>query len=155
MRAPETILKDPLDHKIDIWSFAYLMYEFFTARELFDILLHHFIPQEENDDHTLQMIDLLGLPPPEIFAKWPRREKYFDDDLKRIRSDVTSSETPKCEPFKHPTLEVAFEKYKQGVMEAAEQAQVLGLLRKILQWDPNLRPSTSELLDDPWFQAID
>jgi non-specific serine/threonine protein kinase len=82
LRAPEIVLNNEIDHKVDIWSFGCLFYEFLTGNVLFQVSGLTDIPQEENDDdHLLQMIDILGQPPPEIYAKWSRRTRYFDDNL--------------------------------------------------------------------------
>jgi hypothetical protein len=40
-------------------------------------------------------------------------------------------------------------------MNAEDVVCVLGLLQKVLQYEPHLRPSTQELLRDPWFQSIE
>jgi len=103
----------------------------------------------------LQMIDTLGQPPPEIFAKWPRRARYFDKNLKLIRPDVSSSDVTEGDLFQGPSLEDAFEESRPEGMDAEECAHVLGLLRKTLQYQPDLRPSTAELLDDEWFRSIE
>lgn len=101
LRAPGIVLKNVVDHKIDIWSFGCLIYEFVTGNVLFQVSGLTDIPQEENDDdHILQMIDTLGQPPPGIFAKWPRRARYFDKNFKLIRSDVSSSDVTESEPFR-------------------------------------------------------
>ena len=103
----------------------------------------------------MQIIDTLGQPPPEIFAKWPRRARYFDEDLQLIRSDVSSLDVAEGEPFRGPSLEEEFEESRPDGMEASECAHVLGLLRSLLQYKPDMRPSTAELLDDEWFQSMD
>jgi serine/threonine protein kinase len=133
-----------------------LLYEILTGNVLFQVSGLTDIPQEENDDdHLLQMIDTLGQPPSEIFAKWPRRAKYFDEDLKLIRSDVSSSDVTDGEPFQGPSLEEAFEESCPDGMEAEERAHVLTLLRSLLQYQPDLRPSTAKLLHHEWFQSIE
>ncbi|KAF2769434.1 serine protein kinase [Teratosphaeria nubilosa] len=155
LRAPEIILNGTISHKIDIWSLGCLIYEFLTGQLLFQISGLSFIPRECNDDdHLLQMIDTLGQMTPEVFSKWPRRGKYFDEHLQLIRSDVGLSEVAKGELVKGPNLEEAFRQAMPDGMGDEEATQVLALLRRILQYEPSLRPSTSELLENAWFQAI-
>ncbi|CAK7275429.1 hypothetical protein SEPCBS119000_006689 [Sporothrix epigloea] len=36
-----------------------------------------------------------------------------------------------------------------------EATAVKALIRRILQYDPDKRPTLSELLQDPWFRGID
>jgi hypothetical protein len=97
----------------------------------------------------------LGQPPEELCANWPRHARYFNEDFKLIRSDVSSSETAEGELYQGPNLEEAFQEAMADKMDAEEVACVLGLLRKVLQYEPGLRPSTSELLRDPWFQSVE
>jgi hypothetical protein len=133
-----------------------LIYEFLTGHVLFQVSGLADIPQEQNDDdHLLQMIDALGQPPEGFCANWPRHARYFDENLKLIRSDVSSSESADGEVYQGPSLEEAFKEAMADKMDAEEVACVLGLLRDVLQYEPDLRPSTSELLRDPWFQTIE
>jgi serine/threonine protein kinase len=156
LRAPEIVIGRTIGHEIEIWSFGCLIYEFLTGHVLFQVSSLADIPQEQNDDdRLLQMIDALGKPSPKIFAKWSRHARYSDGNLKLIRSDVSSSETAEGELYQGPDLEEAFREVMTDKMNAEEVASVLGLLRKVLQYEPDLRPSTSELLRDPWFQSID
>jgi hypothetical protein len=133
-----------------------LAYEFLTGHVLFQVSGLADIPQEQNDDdHLLRMIDALGQPPEELCVNWPRHARYFNEDFKLIRSDVSSSETAEGELYQGPNLEEAFQEAMADKMDAGEVACVLGLLRKVLQCEPGLRPSTSELLRDPWFQSVE
>jgi hypothetical protein len=102
----------------------------------------------------LQMIDTLGQASSEMFVKWSRRTRYFDKDLKLIRSDVGSSDITEREPYQGPSLEEAFEESRPDGMGVEECIHVLGLLRRLLQYEPALRPSTAELPEDKWFQSI-
>ena len=97
---------------------------------------------------------MLGQLPPEMLAKRSRHTRYFDDTLKLIRSDVGSSEVIEGEPFQGPSLEEAFEESRPDGMEAEERTQVLGLLRRLLTYQPALRLSTTEHLKDEWSHSI-
>jgi len=59
------------------------------------------------------------------------------------------------EPFRGPGFEKAFEESRPDGMEASECANVLSLLRSLMQYQPDMRPSTAKLLDDEWFLTID
>jgi serine/threonine protein kinase len=156
LRAPEIVLGTRIDHKIDIWSFGCLMHGFLTGHVLFQVSGLADIPQEQNDDdHLLQMIDALRHSPEELFANWPCHARYFDENLKLIHSDVSSSETAEGELYQGPSLEEAFKEAMADKMNAEDVVCVLGLLQKVLQYEPHLRPSTQELLRDPWFQSIE
>jgi serine/threonine-protein kinase SRPK3 len=70
LRAPEIVLGSDINHKIDMCSFGCLLYEFLTGNMSFHVSNLTDLPQEENDDgHLLQMIDMLGQPPSEMFTK--------------------------------------------------------------------------------------
>jgi len=45
LRAPETVLKNDIDHKVDIWSFGCLIYELLTGNVLFQVSGLTDIPQ--------------------------------------------------------------------------------------------------------------
>jgi serine/threonine protein kinase len=155
LRAPEILLRCRIDQKIDIWAFGCLIYELLTGQLLFQVTGLSAILQEQNDDdHLLQMVATLGHPPPEIFAEWPRRDRYFDENSRLIRSDVSSPDVADGESFQGPSLEEASKEPTPKGMTAEEVTQVLSLLRRILKYEPSGRPSTSDLLSDPWFQSI-
>lgn len=101
------------------------------------------------------MIDTLGQLPREMWSKWPRRERYFNETMQLIRSDVSPVEVPEGELDQGPDLETAFADSRPKDMGDEEAAQVLSLLRTILQYEPGLRPSTSMLLESAWFQSIE
>jgi serine/threonine protein kinase len=156
LRAPEIVIGRKIDHKIDIWSFGCLIYQFLTGHVLFQVSGLADIPQEENDDdHLLQMIDALCQLPEDLLTSWPRHVRYFDKNLRLIRTDVSSSETAEGELYQDPSLKESFREAMTEKMDAEEVAFVLDLLRKVLQYEPDLRPSTSELLRDSWFQTIE
>ena len=160
LRAPEIVLDCPIDHKIDIWTFGCLVFQLITGRSLFAVSSWAAPtaddPQaESNDDHLLQMIDMLGMLPPTLREKWPRLSRYFDSDLELIRSDVGSNEVALCEASTGPDLAQRFTKSRPIGMGEAEAAKVLILLRKVLRYQPSLRPSIEQLLEDDWIKSID
>ncbi|KAK3615373.1 hypothetical protein LTR22_027463 [Elasticomyces elasticus] len=107
--------------------------------------------QMNNDDHLLQMISTLGLPPSAIFEKWLRRTRYFDANLKIIRTDVGQSETALGAIHVGNALEQRFQDSRPQEMTTEECADLVHVLRSALQYDPTNRPSTTELLRLDWF----
>ena len=80
-RAPETILRQPADEKIDIWSFGCLVYEVITGTQLFDVdSLRDDEEEEMDDDHLIAMRDILGELPEGIMRLWPRSRKWIGLD---------------------------------------------------------------------------
>ncbi|ROW07940.1 hypothetical protein VMCG_03421 [Cytospora schulzeri] len=69
LRAPEIILKQPVDEKIDIWSFGCLIYELITGTQLFGVCLMGDDKEEDaDDDHLLEFHDIIGQLPDNIMA---------------------------------------------------------------------------------------
>lgn len=131
------------------------MFEFLTGDALFQVSSWGEPPLAQiDDDHLLQMIDGLGQLPSEMFAQWPRRNRYFGPELEVIRTDVGPAEVSDAEIYNGPTLEQMLQEQKPQSMPDHEVEQVLSILRRLLQYEAGLRPSTKELLEDEWFRNI-
>ncbi|KAG8622769.1 hypothetical protein KVT40_009280 [Elsinoe batatas] len=161
LRAPEVVLQSRFDHTIDIWSFGCLLFEVFTGQPLFSLLDVNFeridndaFAETQDDDHLLQMTSTLGPLPPAMFEKWPRRMRYFDADLKLVRTDVGKSQEPQGPVYVGKTLEQRFRKSRPPSMTAEEADAIVEVLRSALQYDPALRPSATKLLSLGWFSCI-
>ena len=72
LRSPETILGETPTNNQDIWSFGCLVYEFVTGRPLFAIDTSGG-EDAMNDDHFLQLFDILGPLSRDILSKWTDR----------------------------------------------------------------------------------
>ncbi|KAK4115032.1 kinase-like protein [Canariomyces notabilis] len=90
LRAPETILggPSPPGKGIDIWSFGCLMLELLTTRYLCTGL-EGVADDEEygeytNDEHVIQLSEVLGPLPEELASRWRRRDRYYGPDGKRL-----------------------------------------------------------------------
>ena len=44
--------------------------------------------EEADDDHLLQMIDILGPLPKSLAERWPGWRTYFDESGQRIKDDI-------------------------------------------------------------------
>jgi serine/threonine protein kinase len=156
LRAPESILERPIDHRIDIWSFGCLFFEFLTGTPLFAVFHMAGTPQREtDDDHLLQMIDIIGHLPPELCSHWTRYDRYFDKSLGKIRTNVGEGDSVEEELITSPSLEDFFKESKPKEMNDAECADVIALLRSILQFNPDMRPTANEILQHPYMAAIE
>ncbi|KAK6415993.1 hypothetical protein LTR95_017521 [Oleoguttula sp. CCFEE 5521] len=173
LRAPEVVLQTSFDHRIDIWSFGCYLFEVFTGQALFE--LPPFYPMErdddhlqqttgkddchmqqttmKDDDHLLEMISALGPLPSAMFETWPRRMRYFDENLKIIRTDVEKSEIPIDAVYIGDTLEQRIQNRMPMSMTAKEGADLTHAVRSALQYDSTKRPSAADLLSLDWFQC--
>ncbi|EHA19843.1 hypothetical protein ASPNIDRAFT_124578 [Aspergillus niger ATCC 1015] len=118
-RAPEVILEAPWGYKVDIWNVGCMIWNVFEGGSLFT--------GYDPDFRRIEIIRLLGPPPPELLAKGRLRHKFFSDDGDRI-------------PLED----------RETSFKGLNKTRFLVFVRKMLQWDPNKRSSAKELLEDEW-----
>ncbi|CAM1507482.1 Fc.00g071230.m01.CDS01 [Cosmosporella sp. VM-42] len=157
LRAPETILKQKVDEKIDIWSFGCLIYELITNAQLFPVAPYGEGQEvEEDDDHLLALNDILGELSSDIMAIWPRSGSWFGPNKERLnpRAELPPDDDLfNPELYTHDSLETLFSQNKPEDIDEAESSIIISLIRRILRYDPCLRPTAEELLEDPWFHS--
>jgi serine/threonine protein kinase len=128
------------------------VFEFITGSPLFAVN-DSGSEDQTNDDHFLQLFDVLGPIPRDILSKWARADVYFNADGENIKSYI--GELPEGfdlnELQPQPPLEEFFDREKPAEMSDEESKQIKHILRWILQYDKPKRPTASELLNDPWF----
>ncbi|KAH8908581.1 serine/threonine-protein kinase SRPK3 [Coniochaeta sp. PMI_546] len=169
LRAPETILHESVGPAIDIWSFGCLLFEYLVGAPLFEIPpLPSGVDDIIDDDQLIQFSDILGPLPPGLLEKWQHRDQYYLEDGQR-RSSATnpidnymnqqyglpgadSSQAVVEPPTPLDSLEIMFREQKPSEIGDDEEAVILSLLRQILRYDPNERPSAVDLLEHVWFK---
>lgn len=88
LRAPEIILGDRLGTAIDIWSFGCLVFEMLMGRSLFvNLQSLDGKPYDEisNDEHLIQLWEVIGPLPEPLLVKWRRADQYFSPDGERLK----------------------------------------------------------------------
>jgi len=126
------------------------MFEFLTGRSLFALMMlgHDQEEQDEtDDDHLLQLNDILRPLLESMIKLWPRFSKWYTPDRKRLQPYGDE------EPYIFDTIEVLFAKNKSPEIDEDEAAIVVPLMRRILEYDPAQRPTAEELLKHPWFSS--
>ena len=114
LRAPEAILKQPLDEKIVIWSFGCLIYELLIGTQLFGVCLMGDDEEEDtDDDHLLEMHDILGVLPEKIMAAWPRAQKWFGINGERLNPRAEKYDD--AEEADDDSQDMDFEKPNEGI----------------------------------------
>ena len=146
LRAPERIFGNPLDQSIDIWSFGCLMFELLTAMSLFPIM-----PGQGKDHHILMMVDALGPLPERLLSQWDQAHRYFRSNGEQFNSMVDG---PDIELLPPDSLETLFHREKRCEFDAGEEESVIDILKQILRYEPEKRPSAEKLLSHPWFADI-
>ncbi|KAK2024283.1 serine/threonine-protein kinase SRPK3 [Colletotrichum zoysiae] len=84
LRAPEVILGEPVGTGIDIWSFGCLLFEFITCIPLFQLYPFDSSDEALDDDHLLQMSEIIQPLPENLIAKWPSSSKYYGSEGERL-----------------------------------------------------------------------
>ncbi|OQV11245.1 Protein kinase domain-containing protein [Cladophialophora immunda] len=137
-RAPEVLLKLPWAFPVDVWSVGVMTLELLEGRSLFDPI------DREHDQYVLplalsQYIGYLGPPPLEMIKRIPLFRTYFDEEGNWI-----------SEP---PIPETSLENFITTVPPGEEREMLLKFIRKMLTWDPEVRATSSKILEDEWLMT--
>ena len=89
--------------------------------------------------HLRQMVALMGPPPPNLLER--------SNDLPEFREHVFDENGQW--KSKLPMIEMSLES-KESLLDGQDKAEFLRLMKRILQWDPDMRPTAAELCEDPW-----
>ncbi|KAI6857506.1 protein kinase [Hortaea werneckii] len=134
-RAPEVIAGLEWDTQIDMWSVGVM-----NKREKIWNLLEDgnlFQPFRDGhlDDevHFAQMVSLMGPPPKQFLERSDRCRKYWDAEGTWIAAT----------PIPEQTLET-----REMRLSGEDRDLLLALVRKILRWLPEERPSAEDLYED-------
>ncbi|KAK6949461.1 hypothetical protein Daesc_009541 [Daldinia eschscholtzii] len=143
MRPPEARFESeaPLSFSADIWSLAVAIWEVLGMKAIFS---SEFVTE---DDVASQQIDVLGPMPSKWWERWDERAQFFEGNGR-----------PKGGRQVWPPLEEAFEegiqkyrrKRKAGEFDKEETTAILDLIRRMLAFLPEERPSIEEVLKSEW-----
>ena len=128
-RAPEIILGIPYTTAIDMWSFGCILVELHTGYPLF--------PGESEAEQLLCIMEVFGAPSVEVMEKATRLELFFNAGEPKI---VANSRGKKRYPNN---------KCIEDIMKGAD-AEMLDLVKKCLEWDPEKRITPKEALQHQW-----
>jgi dual specificity tyrosine-phosphorylation-regulated kinase 2/3/4 len=132
-RAPEIILGIPYTTAIDVWSFGCILAELFTGYPLF--------PGESETEQLLCIMEILGPVPKEVLEKSTRSEIFFDEAGK-----------PKSFVNSRGKTRVPASKNIREVLQGIDE-DLLQLIQKCLEWDPEKRITPKEAACDKWILA--
>jgi serine/threonine protein kinase len=138
-RAPELLMRNAdYDYKIDVWALACTFYEMVTKTILF---------KGENDmDIMHSMFRKRGTPNDATIEKWCKNSNFNIVGIRhRPKKIIDLLALP-------PNLAQAFnDKTKKGYDNSGSLLQFCNLMDKMLQINPDDRPTMDEVLLDPFF----
>lgn len=133
--------RTPLSYSADIWSLGIALWNLIGMEPLFS---DEFVTP---DNVIAQQVDVLGPMPTRWWQHWEQRHQFFDEAGNSTQGQHA-----------HPPLSEAFDvwaqksriKHNVGVFSDEEKAAFLDLLRRMLSFDPQARPSAVDVLQSDW-----
>ncbi|KAI5276006.1 protein kinase [Aureobasidium subglaciale] len=135
-RAPEVILGMEWDSRIDIWSVAVMIWDLFEGGRLFRAVKDGHLHDEQ---HLAEMVSLLGPPPKRFLQMSDKCSQYWDHEGNWIGTV----------PIPNQTLETCEDRFL-----GEDKELLLQLVRKVLRWVPEERPSAEGLFDDEFLDQF-
>ncbi|PGH15536.1 CMGC/SRPK protein kinase [Helicocarpus griseus UAMH5409] len=142
-RVPEAYFEPQasLSYPSDIWSLATAIWEILGMEAIFSL------ERTDIDKIVSQQVDLMGPLPLHWWEGWERRSQFFNEDRK-----------PTEGRYVWPPIDEAFEegvqKYRRmdgmGEFGKEETSAILDLMRRMLAFCPEDRPTAEEVLKSEW-----
>ncbi|KAJ0273545.1 hypothetical protein COL940_009827 [Colletotrichum noveboracense] len=131
----------PLGFPSDVWSLGVGIFELFGG-SLFEA-------SSDPDDMLEDMINALGKPPQRWWELWEAKEDFFNG---REEWDENGHSPQITHVLLEERLRVWVERYQRGSMTTEEIGDLHELVKQILQWEPEDRPTADELLRGGWMK---
>ncbi|GCB20743.1 serine/threonine-protein kinase spk-1 [Aspergillus awamori] len=143
-RAPEARFdpQGPLTYSSDVWSLATAIWEIVGMKPIFSTDI---VPEDET---VAQHMDVLGPMPQEWWQRWEGRSNFFTEDGRPTEAYLENRWPPFEESF-----EIDIQKWRRkwrGVIEEEEKAVFLDVIRRMLAFRPEERPTAEDVLESEW-----
>mmetsp|Transcript_12993 Transcript_12993/g.24113 ORF Transcript_12993/g.24113 Transcript_12993/m.24113 type:complete len:613 (+) Transcript_12993:476-2314(+) len=129
-RAPEIILGLPYTKAIDMWSFGCILAELYCGFPLF--------PGENEHEQLLCIMEVKGLPPPDVMLQATRKKLFFDASLK-----------PVVKPNSRGKVRFPSSKSLGDAIRCSDPAFV-DFVDRALDWNPETRMTPDEAFRHTW-----
>lgn len=129
-RAPEIILGLPYGRPIDLWSLGCIICEMQMGYPIF--------PGESEKEQLLCVMEVLGVPPPRMVERSPRKKDFFD-----------TNGAPKLFPNSRNKVRKPATKDIMKTLRT-EDASFVDFILCFLQWEPAERMTPNEAMRHPW-----
>jgi serine/threonine protein kinase len=142
IRSPEARFEPnrPLSFSSDIWTLACTIWSIIAQRPLFEGFL------ATEDDITCEHVDTLGVLPPEWWRKWEaRRYKFSEDGKPKNRNPFRSWDDRFEDSVQQPRRDSGIPSF-----DAGERDAIFDMLRGMLSFKPENRPTTQQILESEW-----
>jgi serine/threonine protein kinase len=144
LRSPELLLDPslPVSFPDEIWSLACAVFFIMGQRPPFE----SWFPTEDVflDEH----VDALCRSPKELWTRWSNRNGKFDDQLQRIDGRPRRLLEERLEySIQEPRRD-----WNMAEMSEEEKHDFLVLIRSMLSFEPENRPSAQQVLESRWMQ---
>ncbi|KAJ5543912.1 kinase-like protein [Penicillium frequentans] len=141
-RPPEARFEpsDSLSFSSDIWTLACTIWTMIAQRPLFEGFL------ATDDDMTCEHVDTLGVLPLEWWEKWDARRLKFTEDARPINRNHLRSWCDRLEDsVQQPRRDSGIQTF-----DARETKAFFDMLRPMLSFRPEDRPTTKQILESEW-----
>ncbi|KAF8216843.1 kinase-like domain-containing protein [Mycena galopus ATCC 62051] len=143
LRAPEIILGHPWGTAIDVWGAGCVLFELLTGARLKMFNLDAPAGMTHTEVHLARMEELLGPFPQGFIERCNKSDQFFDANGRLLKP---LANLPPCGSLR--------ERLSQAGQAGAELGICEAFFRRCFQFDPDIRPSASEMVQDPWIASL-
>lgn len=143
VRPPEVKFEPekPLSFAADIWTLACSIWAVLGQRSLLDIFCF------TDDEVTKEQVDALGKLPQDWWERWDAKSQYFDSQGKPLEH---VGETMTLEDRLDDSIQRPRQECGMDLMGDQERLALLSMLRAMLAFVPEERPTAASLLTCDW-----
>ena len=151
-RAPESFFGESIGQPADVWAFDGTVFDIFAHCQLFD----GFIPSA--DTILVEMVDALGILPPQWWNKWESRSYYFSNDGTR-KTGITAQNPRPSKPLALQIREMRSSRGDQPgralrPFKIEEMINLQELLAATLKYLPSDRVTADDVSKLEWIHKL-